>query len=148
MQASGGVAATIASAQAQRAFVDVALANGLTAVDDPNGIDDGGVLALGIQVRGRIDPRGDVDVWNYVAKRGKRVRIALAGPRKTLRVRAASTGKLLRSVKTGRGGKPASVTVKESHKRKLEIVVSSRGGKVAGYRIGVSKVKAGKHGGR
>lgn len=148
VQASGGVAATIASAQAQRAFVDVALANGLTAVDDPNGIDDGGVLALGIQVRGRIDPRGDVDVWNYVAKRGKRVRIALAGPRKTLRVRAASTGKLLRSVKTGRGGKPASVTVKESHKRKLEIVVSSRGGKVAGYRIGVSKVKAGKHGGR
>jgi hypothetical protein len=140
VQATGGVVATIFSAQAQRSFVGVALANGLTTVDDPNGEDDGGTLAFGIQVRGRIDPRRDTDVWTYVAPRGKRIRLALFGRRKAMKVRLAGSGKLLWTRKT-RGEKPATVAVKMRRKRRLEIVVSSRGGKDPGYRIGVSKIK-------
>lgn len=141
VQASGGVVATISSAQAQHSFVDVVLANGLTAVDDPNGNDDGGILAIGIQVRGRIDPHGDSDVWSYTLHPKERVRVTLAGPRKVLKVRLAKSGKVLKKLKTKGVGETADFVIGGKHQRKLEMVVSSSGGKVAGYRIGVAKAQ-------
>jgi hypothetical protein len=56
-------------------------------------------------------------------------------------VRSAKSGKVLKTVKTGGKGKTANIVIREAHKRQLEMIVSSRRGKVAGYRIGVSKVK-------
>jgi hypothetical protein len=139
IQASGGIAATISSAQAQRSFVDVVLANGLTAVDDPNGTDDGGILAIGIQVRGRIDPGSDSDTWSYTLHPKERVRVTLAGPRKVLTVRLAKSGEVLKKIKTKGVGKTANFVISDKHQRKLEMVVTSSGGKVPGYRIGVAK---------
>jgi len=139
IQASGGIAATISSAQAQRSFVDVVLANGLTAVDDPNGTDDGGILAIGIQVRGRIEPRSDSDTWSYTPHPKERVRVTLAGPRKVLTVRLAKSGEVLKKIKTKGVGKTANFVISDKHQRKLEMVVTSSGGKVPGYRIGVAK---------
>lgn len=144
VQASGGVVATISSAEAQRSFVNVVLANGLTAANDPNGNDDGGILAIGIQVRGRIDPPGDSDAWTYTAKPKERVRVTLAGPNKALKVRVAKTGRVLKEVKTRGVEKTAEFLIAGKKKRKLnklELIVSGGGGKAeTGYRIGLTAV--------
>lgn len=139
VQDSGGVAATIASAEAQGSFVEVALANGLTAVDDPNGNDDGGALAAGVQVRGRIDPPGDTDTWTYLVSRGQPVRIALVGPDTTMLVRDARTGRRIDRAKVGSSGS-AGVVVGGARQRSLEIVVSAGRGQTSEYQLGVTPV--------
>lgn len=137
VQGSGGVAATIASAEAQRSFVDVAVTNGLTAVNDPNGNDDGGTLAAGVEVSGRIDPPGDIDTWAYVIPRRQVASISLTGPGTSVTVRDARGGRLI-----GRGdagsSDAATVTVGGARKRRLEITVSAGPGQAAEYQLGVT----------
>jgi hypothetical protein len=142
VQASGGIVAVISSAEAQRSFVNVVLADGLTAADDANGTDDGGILAVGIQVRGRIDPQGDSDVWTFTAKPKEKVRVTLAGPGKVLKVRVAKTGKVLKKVKTQGVESTAEFTLTGKKKKglnKVEMVVTGGPGKAEpGYRIGLA----------
>jgi hypothetical protein len=136
------VLATISSARAQRAFVSVALANGLTAVNDVNGGDEGGVLGLGVRVRGRLNPPGDADVWSYRTRRGQQVALTVSGPRAVRAViRVARTGRPLARARTGRGGR-ARLVLAARRSRLLEVDISSPARRAVDYRIGVSRVRA------
>jgi len=142
VQRSGGVAATIDSARAQRAFVDVAVGAGLTAINDVNGTDDGGPLARAVGVRGRISPRRDVDVWTYRARRRERVAITLRNVRrKPLRlvVRRARTGRVLGRARSRRGR--ARVRIRPGSTTLLEVVVSPRTRQTGSYRLTVTKAR-------
>jgi hypothetical protein len=148
VQRSGGVLATISSARAQRAFVSVALANGLTAVNDVNGGDEGGVLGLGVRVRGRISPRGDVDVWSYRTRRGQKVALTVSGPGAVrAAIRVARTGRPLARARTDRSGR-ARLILAARRSRLLEVDISSPADSAVNYRIGVSRVRAARPAGR
>jgi VWA domain-containing protein len=77
---SGGVFATIRTPEDQRTFIRLVERRGLTTVDDPDGADDGGRLALGLDVSGLLEPAGDTDTWTYDATAGEGVKVTLTPP--------------------------------------------------------------------
>jgi len=141
VQRSGGVLATINSARAQRVFVDVALANGLTSVNDLNGTDDGGVLALGVRVTARIAPRRDADTWSYRVPARRRVKLTVTA-RRTMRVRVttARTGRTLARARASRRRSARIILARARQARTVEVRISARRPvAAANYRIGLSR---------
>jgi hypothetical protein len=78
--ASGGVFGTIASAAGQQTFVDLVRRRGITAVDSIDGSDDGGAVALGLEVSGTLSSKDDRDTWRYSAAPGEGIRATLTPP--------------------------------------------------------------------
>lgn len=75
--ASGGVFGTISTAGDQQTFVDLVQRRGLTTLDDPDGADDGGALALNVQVSGSLSSKDDRDTWTYRAGAGEGIKATL-----------------------------------------------------------------------
>ena len=68
---SGGIYATISSAEDQREFVRLVNTHGATNLDDPNGPDDGGTLVADIASSGAIADRADTDTFTFNATAGR-----------------------------------------------------------------------------
>lgn len=77
---SGGVFGTISTAADQQTFVDLVQRRGLTTLDDPDGADDGGAVALNVQVSGSLSSKDDRDTWTYRAAAGEGVKATLTPP--------------------------------------------------------------------
>jgi von Willebrand factor type A domain len=77
---SGGVFGTISTAADQQTFVDLVQRRGLTALDDPDGADDGGAVALNVQVSGSLTSKDDRDTWTYRIAAGEGVKATLTPP--------------------------------------------------------------------
>ncbi|MEW6581283.1 MAG: vWA domain-containing protein [Actinomycetota bacterium] len=78
--ASGGVFATIRSAAEQQTFVQLVEQRGVTALDDPDGADDGGALAPGVEVAGSFSSASDADTWTFALTAGQGVKVTLTPP--------------------------------------------------------------------
>lgn len=77
---SGGVFGTISTAADQQTFVDLVQRRGLTTLDDPDGADDGGAVALNVQVSGSLASKDDRDTWTYRIGAGEGVKATLTPP--------------------------------------------------------------------
>ncbi len=122
--ATGGVFGTIRSAEEQAAFADLVEQRGLTAVDDPDGVGEGGDLAVGVEVAGVL---GGADEWTYTAGRREGLKVTLTPP-------AGASGRLTILTTDGRrvaaragSGAPVIATLSPPRAGTLRIRVAGAG---------------------
>ena len=124
--ATGGFYGVIDSAESQRKFVDLVLAHGATALDDPNGLDDGGALIPGVRATGLLGA-GEVDTWSYAPAPGRHVTVtATSRDGSPLVVRVHDVRRGVGAAEAG--GNPASATARVRGRTDLEIRVSGATG--------------------
>jgi hypothetical protein len=131
--ATGGVFGTIRSAEEQQAFTDLVEERGVTAVDDPDGIAEGGDIGLGVEVAGSL---GGGDTWTYAAAAREGVRIVLSPPDgATGRLRALTSDGRTTSAKGTAPGAEVALPVKTARAGTLRVTVAGSGSGVYALRI-------------
>jgi hypothetical protein len=97
---TGGLYSVIAGAAAQQTFVSLVHRSGVTNLDDPNGSDSGGPLALGVSSTGVLTAVGDINTHEYRTRPWRPVTFTvrgLAGQRLSIAVRNVRSGATLAS---------------------------------------------------
>ncbi|MDQ3740449.1 MAG: VWA domain-containing protein, partial [Actinomycetota bacterium] len=125
--ATGGVYSVIGSAEAQRSFVDLVERSGATNIEDPNGAESGGPLALGASSAGVLRGVGDIVVHDYATRPWRPVTVTvrgLSGQTIDVRVRDVRTG-LPIGAGTATGDTPATVVTRAaSGELEIEVIAS------------------------
>lgn len=139
--ATGGVFATIDSAEAQRAFIDLVTRTGLTNLNDPNGADDDGGLGRDLTVTARLSGPTDVDRFTYQAPAGRRLTVKvrpLDGQKLLLK---ASSVEDLRHLPRANRHETGTLTITASTRRagSVDFEVSGQGRAAGLFEIGLAQ---------